>query len=466
MSSLRRPLFPVAAVMLGFAAAVGSAAAQIPTETSLPDPPQPNILIIVTDDQRQGINVMPAVRKYFGEQGRAYSNAFVTTPVCCPSRASIMTGQYAHNHGVQSNIPDVTLDEFVQRDTIQKRLHSRGYTTGYFGKFLNGWALTKDPQHFDTYALANSGDNKSDTRYFNTNFAVKNEGESSYHDEIAEGYVTDYLGDKGVDFIETHQEAPWLMILAPTASHAPFTSESVYSDAWVGEWSGNKAVREKDRSDKPPYVRASDVGLSRGQHIRALQLRTLMSVNDIMERTFSALRRIDESRDTLAIYISDNGYMWGEHGLAAKDVPYTPSVKIKMFARWPAAIPANSVDSRLVANIDIAPTVLAAAGLDPFGVDGRNLLDPQWARDRILLEHWCNMSNCNRWASTRTKEYQFVEYYDADGRTTFKEYYDQRRDPWQLRNLLRDGDRNNNPDWEALSEQLTADRTCAGPSCP
>jgi len=449
-------------------AAVGSAEAQIPgpTETPASDPTQPNILIIVTDDQRQGISVMPVVRKYFAEQGRSYNNAFATTPVCCPSRASIMTGQYAHNHGVQSNIPGVTLNEFVQRDTIQKRLHSHGYTTGYFGKFLNGWALNKDPQHFDTYALARLGDRTSDTRYYNTPFVVKDEGESSYHDEIAEGYVTDYLGDKGVDFIESNRDAPWLMILAPTAAHAPFTSESVYRDAWVGKWRGNKAILEKDKSDKPPYVRRSDVGLSKGQDIRARQLRTLMSVDDIMERTFSALRRIDESTDTLALYVSDNGYMWGEHGLVAKDVPYTPSVKVKLFARWPASIPANSVDNRLVGNIDIAPTVLAAAGLEPFGVDGRNLLDPSWARDRILLEHWCNLSNCNRWASTRTQEYQFVEYYDADGRTKFREYYDQRRDPWQLRNLFHDGDPNSNPDRQRLAEQLSADRTCAGPSCP
>jgi arylsulfatase A-like enzyme len=378
-----------------------------------------------------------------------------------------MTGQYAHNHGVQSNIPGVTLDEFVQRETIQKRLHSNGYTTAYYGKFLNRWALHKDPNYFDTYALADVGDKASDTRYYNTPFAVKDEGEDGYHEEFADGYVTDYLGDAAVDFIDSHRDTPWLMILAPTAPHAPYVPESIYRNAWVGQWPvNNKAVWERDRSDKPPYVRKYHVTPSRGRYIRAQQLRSLMSVDDVIERTFATLRRIGESQDTLALYTPDNGYMWGDHGLVAKDVPYTPAVKVKMFARWPSAIPPGSVDRRLVANIDIAPTALVAAGLDPEGTDGRDLLDPSWARERILLEHWCNVNACNRWAATRTKGHQYVEYYDADGRTTFREYYDLRRDPWQLRNLLHDRVRANNPDWGPLAEQLAADRSCAGGSCP
>ena len=476
MHPLRRPLVATAAVVFACAGVAGAAEVKpldqsdtkaAPTGLSEPAVPRrANILIVITDDQRQGLNVMPAVRKYFTEQGRTYPSAFVTTPVCCPSRASIMTGQYAHNHHVQSNIPGVTLDEFVQRDTIQKRLHSDGYTTAYYGKFLNGWALTKDPNYFDTYALADVGDNSSDTRYYNTPFAVRNEGEVGQHEEIAEGYVTDYLGDEAVDFIDSHRNTPWLMILAPTAPHSPYTPESIYRDAWVGQWPGNEGVWEEDRSDKPPYVQAQDAQLSKGQYIRARQLRTLMSVDDVVERIFSTLRRIGESQDTLALYISDNGYMWGEHGLIAKDVPYTPAVKVRMLARWPAAIPAGSVDRRLVSNIDIAPTALAAAGLDPTGMDGRNLLDVSWARRRILLEHWCNVRACNLWAATRTKGHQYVEYYNADGRTTFREFYDLRRDPWQLRNLLYDGDSVNDPDWRPLAEQLAADRSCAGVSCP
>jgi hypothetical protein len=119
-----------------------------------------------------------------------------------------------------------------------------------------------------------------------------------------------------------------------------------------------------------------------------------------------------------------------------------------------------------VGNIDLAPTVLAAAGLALSGVDGRDLLDPSWDRERILLEHWCNVNSCNRWASARTKAGQYVEYYDEAGRTTFREYYDLRRDPFQLRNLLHDGNRGNNPNRRALSEQLAADRACEGSSCP
>jgi arylsulfatase A-like enzyme len=330
---MRAPLLFAVAVVLPVA--VGAAAAQataLPargaTASAAAAPEPPNILLVLTDDQRDGIDFMPAVRKYFVQQGRTYSRAFATTPVCCPSRASIMSGQYAHNHGVQSNVPGVTLDEFVQRETIQRRLDDAGYTTSYLGKFLNGWALEKDPRHFDTYALARVGDNSSNTRYYNTTFAVKDEGESDYHEEAAEGYVTDYLGDEAVSFIESHVAQPWLLILAPTAPHSPFVSESVYRDAWVGKWPGNKAVWEKDKSDKPPYLRASNSGLAKGRQIRALQLRTLMSVDDVIERTMSTLRRTGESDNTLALYVTENGYMWGEHGRIGKDVPYTPAVNV------------------------------------------------------------------------------------------------------------------------------------------
>jgi arylsulfatase A-like enzyme len=134
---------------------------------------------------------------------------------------------------------------------------------------------------------------------------------------------------------------------------------------------------------------------------------------------------------------------------------------------WPGHIESGAVDERFALNIDIAPTVLEAAGI-PLGetpMDGRSLL-AESARNRVHLEYWCHRRSCDRWASTRTHDYQYIERYDAEGNVLFREYYDNEGDPWQLTNLLKDGDPNNNPDVAVLDAQLEPDRSCIGGLCP
>jgi arylsulfatase A-like enzyme len=178
----------------------------------------------------------------------------------------------------------------------------------------------------------------------------------------------------------------------------------------------------------------------------------------------------------LIFFLSDNGFLWGEHGLTRKAAPYTPSVQIPFLMRPPGGIPPLE-DQRLVANIDIAPTVLQTAGVlttEP-AMDGRSLLSDN-ARDRILLEYY-DESNAPRkrfqapsWASLRTASYQYVEYYGTNGSTVnFREYYDLDQDPYQLVNLLGDDDTSNDPDPVTLlllSQQLSRDRSCTGTSGP
>ncbi len=153
--------------------------------------------------------------------------------------------------------------------------------------------------------------------------------------------------------------------------------------------------------------------------------------------------------------------MWGEHGLLQKGFPYTQGVKVPMFARWPRDIRPGSVDRRLVANIDLAPTILRALSVRTRKLDGRDLLNRSWRRDRIHLEYWCNVRVCNRWASTREKSSQYLEYYGTGGQVTYREYYDLKSDKWQLHNLLGDHNRKNDPRLGPLHKRLARDRVCA-----
>ena len=204
--------------------------------------------------------------------------------------------------------------------------------------------------------------------------------------------------------------------------------------------------------------------------LRTGQARTLLSVDDLVERVMGRLQATGELDDTLVFYLSDNGYSWGEHRHVGKFVPYTESIKVPFLVRWPGRLPAGTVDDRLVATVDIKPTVLAAAGIRPDPgdtVDGRSLLDGR-RRERLLAEYWRDQANApgvRDWAALRAPEWQYVENYDQPGGGTFREFYDLRRDPGMERNLLADDDPGNDPP-ATLAAELAAARTCAGASCP
>ena len=422
---------------------------------------RPNVLIFVTDDQRATSTmwVLPETKRNFVRNGVSYPNAFAVTPLCCPSRATILTGQYAHNHGVKGNGPPR-----LGRATLFPRLlQDAGYRTAMVGKFLNSWRLGRRPPHFDRWA--SGGSPYVDPR-FNVNGSVR----------TVNGYSTTLVGRFAGRFLhglEANDRAPWLLYVAPHAPHYPWRPAAQHASRGVGSWSGNPAVLESDRSDKPPFVRSVFFSLAEGRSVRAAQLRTLMSVDEVVGRVFAKLRALGEARRTLAIFTSDNGFLWADHHLGGtagtagqKRLPYTASVQIPLLLRWPGHVAAGSRHGRITGTVDIAPTVLDAAGIATDSVspplDGRSLLSGE-TRRRIVLEYWRGRvdSWIPNWASLRTPGFQYVEYY-RDGRTFFREYYNLRRDPWQLRNLLHDGTRANNPDVAALSARLRRDRRCAG----
>jgi arylsulfatase A-like enzyme len=197
-----------------------------------------------------------------------------------------------------------------------------------------------------------------------------------------------------------------------------------------------------------------------------------MSVDDMIRKIFAELRANREDRKTLAFFLSDNGLLWAQHGLLNKTVPYLQSIRVPLLARWPARIPGGSRDDRLVANVDLAPTIAQVAGLGAASppMDGRSLFSRQWDRDHLLVEYFEGDTGiAPTWASITAPTHQYVEYYDEDGNETFREYYDLVRDPWQLVNTLGDFDPTNDPSPARLSElsaRLAVERECVASLCP
>ena len=418
----------------------------------------PNILLVITDDQRAtaSMQALPTVRKLFGRGGRTYTNAFATTPLCCPSRASIVSGKYAHNHGVHTNDDGMGLN---QRATVQRYLQDAGYRTGVVGKYLNRWDRRVEPGGFDKHALWLRGIYRHSSFLFNGTV------------RRPEGYTTTLMTGFAQRFLrgfERNDDDPWFLWLGPNAPHSPYAAEYAYKGAKTKGWDGNPATRDTDVSDEPEFIRRSQDTQEHARQIRRKQLRTLYSADDQVEQVFELLEELGEEEDTLAIFMSDNGFLWGEHGIVGKRYAYTQSIQIPLMIRWPGEIEPGSVDDRLVANLDLAPTLLDAAGVETTrAFDGRSLF-AEGARRRLLIEQWADEETyVPTLASLRTDDYQYVEYYTPRGRRIVgRAYYDLAADPWQRRNLLGDDDPANDPNVAALSRRLGADRDCDGASCP
>ncbi len=416
---------------------------------------------------------MPQTTDWLGAQGTSFSQAFITTPTCCPSRSTILTGRLAHNHTVRTNALSFGLDP---RSTLSAYLQAARYETGIYGKFFNSLPIYLGPPYYNDWAITDT----SGAYYgalWNINGNVRQ----------VQTYGTQFVSDHAANFIastEANDARPWFAYVAPPAPHRPFTPEPAYENASVPEWDPPPSVFEGDPSvdpggltDKPAYVQEAQGTPQEGGQIRQEQLRTLLSVDDMMGRLHRELDDLGESENTLVFFISDNGFLWGQHRWIGKFVPYTESIQVPFYVSWPNTVQAGATSSRLVANTDIAPTVLQAAGIQPrelFPMDGHSLLDDSYNRNRIFTESFNNPDpvarTVPRWASIRNPQLQYVEYYNRAGSAVVnREYYDLAQDPYQLDNLLGDGDVANDPppeEIDQLHEQLAQDEQCVGASCP
>jgi arylsulfatase A-like enzyme len=451
----------VALLVIASIAALGGTAN---TAHSAEDEPaaRPNIIVINTDDQRpETLSDMPKLRSWMADGGTAFPNAYVSTPSCCPSRATLMSGRYVHNNRQYQHLAQ----GFDLNLTTQRYLRDGGYFTGHSGKFLHWLPLSTRPPHWDRWTYFKGGyDNVA------MNWDGKHVKTSGYSTVITFDRAINYLND-----FESRDDAkPFYLHLTPVAPHGPTTPEAKFASAPVSAMNQVPSQTETNRSDKPPFVRNKTTSLSTSRTVRTAQVRTLLTVDEQVDRLMRHLETTGELENTIVIYTSDNGYFWSEHLLKGKFLPYKEAVNVPFLVRWPGKVAAGAVDTRQVTHVDVLPTLLAAAGLTQSSValDGRDILSGL-SRDAAFMEYYYDTGNNNgipTWASIRTAGYQFTEYYGANNgmsTVTFREYYDLVNDPYQLVNLLNDGVASNDPaNLTQLSAQLARAKTCVGANCP
>lgn len=444
MSTQRALILALAVVLLLSIASTGDVdvpAAAVATERGT----RPNVVLVVTDDQRrESLALMPKVQEHLVAKGTRFSRGMVPTALCCPSRATILTGLYSHHHRVFGN-GDVGGSTFggwsqfhrrgMEYRTIASVLDRQGYRTGFFGKYLNDFSrLSPDgytPPGWDSFTAFKF----SRGAYYNYLLT-----DGTYHGFEPEDYSTDVLARRATNFIESApKDEPVFVMLSPYGPHHPYIPAPRHAGA---------ADRLPD-TPVPPVLPESQVGpiaqqpqprwamrraaddLAVLDGVRRGQEETLLSVDDAVGSLVETLRRTGRERDTLFVFMSDNGYLWGEHGMVGKDVPYAAATRIPLVVRWDGQVPAGTVDRRLALNVDVAGTIARAASA-PMSTDGLNLFGRQTRRG-FVLEAMDGYRLRPAYCGWRTKRRMYVRW--ASGRA---ELYDYRHDPFERNNLAGD----------------------------
>lgn len=436
---------------------------------------RPNILIVNTDDQRaDSMRWMPKTMAWMSG-GTSYPNFRVSIPSCCPSRASFFSGRYPHNSRVLVQSQAANLD---MSTTLQHYLRANSYRTAMAGKFLNSWPLETAPPDFERYSVIKNG---YYTYRTNLNGQLKRITRST---PGVRPYSTSYLGDRLRNFLsgfESNDAQPWFAYYSPHAPHITgnTTTYAVPEDKYAAAPVQPCAQPgEENRKDKPPYVRWWNIDPAYVAELCASQARSLMSIDDEFDALMTQLVADGELANTLVIFTSDNGYLWGEHNRTNKFTPYEPSVRVPMLMRWDGRV-LDGIDNRLASMVDLMPTALDAAGvrlpLNAPSPDGRSLLQPD-QRAWSFTEYFKDTSSGSvpSWAMVTNGRVKYIETYGVDGTTgqetlAFQEYYDLANDPVEDRNLLRDGWSGNDPSAQELAtlrQVLSSARTCSGSNCP
>jgi arylsulfatase A-like enzyme len=409
---------------------------------------RPNIVLIVTDDQRWDISLtrfMPRMSERFvpGVNAVTFDQAFITDPVCCPSRVSILTGKYPSTTGVFANEGRFTgprgtggggfnafNDDPRVNPTIAVDLQDAGYRTMLIGKYLNHY----DPTTMSRYVPPGWD------RWFAT------DGGAYYDYAVATGHGVRRFGNGAQDyssrvFAETAGRfvsssvatgTPFFLYLAPTAPHLPATAAAHDRGRFrrlVARYRDPVSVGKQNNPSQPPmgrHVRWTSRTHAAIDAFHVQQLDALYSLDRALARLWASL-----PADTVVLFTSDNGMLWGEHGLVGKGVSYNEVIRAPMMLATTGMGLPQVRDDRIALNIDIRATLDSYAGLTP-STDGRSWTDPTWQRRWFVIEDW-EAHRDETFCGVRGDTYMYGRY--GTGQEVL---YNERRDPLELTNLAVD----------------------------
>jgi N-acetylglucosamine-6-sulfatase len=399
-------------------------------------PSRPDVVVIVTDDERaRTLRWMPHVWDEIVRRGRRFPNAMVPTSVCCPSRASLLTGLFAHSTKIWRNFDGWQRfkDAGMQQRTVAVWLHDAGYRTALVGKYLNHFTgSTKPPGWQVWHSFVGANGAYYDYHLLNTHGSV------TYHGFDDADYSTNVLRYQAVRFIRaTPADRPLFLYFAPYAPHGTPTPApgDVGMRVPLGSFSPPD-FNEADVRDKPSWIRSLPLASrSAVDTYRANQYRTLQAVDRAVAAIVQAQRDRSRLDNTLFVVLSDNGDMWGEHRVLGKFVPYDAATRVPLVIRWTKRLgQAGGMDRRLALNLDVPVTVAAAARAATDPVEGHDLLGHRRRRGFVLEASPSKSpgddgTNVTRpaYCGWRTLRFLFVRY--ANGR---REFYDYAKDPFEL----------------------------------
>lgn len=418
---------------------------------------KPNIVLILTDDQRAGtLQYMPNVTSLLVDQGTEFTDVFDNNPLCCPSRATILTGQTSGHTGVWSNI-DSSIGGFQAfkphaDQTVMKWMHDAGYRTGLIGKFLNGYSypdgdaawVLPGVDEWDAFLLEpiNQSHNGCDQLgYWATCYSHNGTLEKHGPDE----YSTTTSGDKAVQFIDsTPAGQPLFLYYAPRAPHLPTLPDTKYANACptlpkLHPPSFNtQIVNAPAYMQRPPFSKKLQKFFAKKW---LADCQTLLSVDDQVGNIVAGLQDTGRLDNTLIMFASDNGWLFGEHRWKGKIVPYQEADQVPVIIRWDALGRQPAQVGDLVTNMDYTATFLDAAGASPpagYQLDGQSMLPligggGAWQQENAVLVEHAGGKQVPPYCGVRTDSWLFAQY--ATGEF---ELYDEVNDPYQLVNVAAD----------------------------
>lgn len=435
--------------------------------------PRPNIVLILSDDEDFASHAfMPKTKALIEDKGVAFDNYFVTYSFCCPSRATMLRGQYSHNHRIQGNVlPTGGAQKFriigSDGSTIATWLKEAGYRTGLIGKYMNDYHPETGyvPPGWDEWYAYSDG-------YYN--YVLNENGKPVRYGDREADYSTDVFAAKASATIRraVAGQAPFFLVVAPFAPHSPERPAPRHKHLFAEvTYPRPPSFDEPDVSDKPSLIRELDRlapwQLQAIDKIYRRRLAMLQSADDLVEDVLTTLRDTGELDNTYVIYTSDNGWHMGQHRqFVGKTTAYEEDIRVPFVMRGPG-VPEGVRLAPFVVNNDLAPTFAAIAGIEPPAfVDGRSFLplldDPRrpWRRSFAIerrQRETMEIVGPASFKALRTADWTYVEYFNGE-----RELYDLKADPHQMQNVVTTAE----PLLlDQLSRRLAELANCAGSNC-